>query len=85
MTIDLNQAGSPLSSVTSDSVDHPAHYQGANGLEAIAVIEAFGLGFHLGNAVKYVLRAGKKGEALVDLKKARFYLDREIARREAAS
>lgn len=64
------------------SVDHPPHYQ-SNGVEAIEVIEAFGLGFHLGNAVKYVLRAGRKGDALTDLRKARWYLDREIARREA--
>lgn len=43
----------------SDLVNHPPHYIGA-GLEAIDVIEDWGLGFHLGNAVKYILRAGKK-------------------------
>lgn len=58
---------------------NPAHYQ-ANGMQAIDVIEAFGLGFHLGNVVKYVLRAGKKGEAVECLSKARWYLDREIER-----
>lgn len=63
------------------SVDHPPHYQ-ANGVEAIDVIDAFGLGFNLGNAVKYLLRAGRKGDALTDLKKARWYLDREIDKRE---
>lgn len=63
------------------SVDHPPHYQ-ANGVEAMVVIEAFDLGFHLGNVVKYVLRADRKGTALVDLQKARWYLDREIQKRE---
>lgn len=62
-----------------DRVDHPPHYGGAdNPYEAIKVIEAWGLGFNLGNAVKYVSRAGKKGDRLEDLKKARWYLDREI-------
>lgn len=61
------------------AVDHPQHYGGrGNPYEAIKVIEAWGLGFHLGNVVKYVSRAGKKGAALEDLKKARWYLDRKI-------
>lgn len=64
-----------------DAVNHPPHYQ-SGGLEAIDVIEAFDLGFCLGNTVKYVLRAGRKGDATEDLKKARWYLDREIAGRE---
>lgn len=63
----------------SDSVNHPPHYGGEdNPYEAIKVIEAWVLGFHLGNAVKYIARAGKKGDALEDLKKARWYLDRAI-------
>ena len=62
-----------------EAVNHPAHYK-ANGLEAIDVIEAFGLGFCLGNTVKYILRAGRKADRVEDLKKARWYLDREIAR-----
>ncbi|HEX9844157.1 MAG TPA: DUF3310 domain-containing protein [bacterium] len=69
----------------SDAVHHPAHYGGAdNPYEAIKVIEAWGLGFHLGNALKYLARAGKKGNALEDLRKARWYLDRQITRMEAA-
>jgi hypothetical protein len=71
-----------------ESVNHPAHYK-AGGLEAIDVIEAFGLNFHLGNTVKYVLRAGRKGDAtdlqkktIEDLKKGLWYLQREIAKRE---
>lgn len=44
------------------------------------MIEAFQPGFHTGNAVKYILRAGKKGDPVQDLKKARWHLDREIER-----
>lgn len=66
-----------------DAVDHPPHYQ-AGGLEAIDVIEAFGLNFRLGNAVKYLLRAGRKGDAKTDIAKARWYIDRELAALERA-
>jgi hypothetical protein len=68
----------------SDPVNHPAHYGGEdNPYEAIKVIEAWDLGFCLGNTVKYISRAGKKSaDAIEDLKKARWYLDREISRRE---
>lgn len=72
----------------SERVDHPPHYGGAaNPYEAIKVIEAWGLGFCLGNAVKYICRAGKKADAATveDLKKARWYVDREIARLESAT
>jgi hypothetical protein len=65
-----------------ESVNHPAHYGGDTPYEAIKVIEAWGLGFHLGNAVKYISRAGKKGSEIEDLKKARWYLDRWIERLE---
>lgn len=65
-----------------EAVNHPAHYQAA-GFEVIDVIEAFDLGFRLGNAAKYILRAGRKGDAVEDLKKSRWYLDREIQKREA--
>jgi hypothetical protein len=67
------------------AVEHPAHYGGAdNPYECIKVIESWGLGFCLGNVVKYISRAGKKPGAaeLDDLKKAAFYLDREITRIE---
>lgn len=59
------------------NVDHPKHYQG-QGLEVIDVIESFELGFCLGNAIKYILRAGKKGDRNEDLEKAIWYLKREI-------
>lgn len=65
-----------------DFVNHPPHYQSVSGIEVIDVIEAFGCGFHLGCVVKYVLRAGRKGGDIEDLKKARWFLDREIVRRE---
>lgn len=60
-----------------DNINHPSHYMG-KGLESIQVIEAFDLGFHLGNAIKYILRAGKKGDRKEDLQKAIWYLNREI-------
>lgn len=67
-----------------ETVNHPAHYGGAeNPYEAIKVIEAWELGFCLGNAVKYISRAGKKSALKIeDLKKASWYLDREIHRLE---
>lgn len=66
-----------------EAVDHPSHYGGAdNPYEAIKVIEAWDLGFHLGNTVKYICRAGKKSALLEDLKKARWYLDRAVAQLE---
>lgn len=61
----------------------PAHYGGPeNPFEPIKVIEHYALNFSLGNAVKYILRAGKKDAAktVEDLEKARTYLDFEIAR-----
>jgi hypothetical protein len=62
-----------------DTVNHPSHYGGENNpYEAIKIIEAHNLGFHLGNAVKYILRAGKKGDASEDIKKAIWYLEREL-------
>lgn len=57
-------------------------YYACNGIQAIDVIEAYGLGFNLGNVVKYVLRAGKKGVATEDLSKAMWYLSREIVAQE---
>lgn len=67
-------------------VDHPKHYGGeGNPYEAIKVIEAWQLGFHLGNVVKYISRAKHKGSMLQDLKKARWYLDRAIQISERAA
>lgn len=66
----------------SEQVNHPEHYGGSeNTYEAIKVIEAWGLGFCLGNTVKYISRAGKKqkNDIVQDLEKAKWYLEREIA------
>jgi heme exporter protein D len=64
-----------------DLVNHPPHYTGhPSGVECITITEH--MGFNLGNTVKYVWRADLKGDAIEDLKKARWYLDREIAKRE---
>lgn len=69
-----------------EAVNHPSHYGGAdNPYEAIKVIEAWRLGFHLGNTIKYISREGLKGAGLEDLKKAQWYLDREIKNREKTS
>ena len=71
----------------SEKVNHPSHYQsgeveedGTSKYEAIKVIEAWDLNFHLGNVVKYISRAGKKGDnsTLQDLKKAEWYLSRYV-------
>ncbi len=69
-------------STTNNKVDHPPHYRCGTGVEAIEVIEAWGLGFHLGNVVKYISRAGHKDSSLQDLQKALWYLEREIQNRE---
>lgn len=64
-----------------EMVNHPQHYGGNdNPYEAIKVIEDWDLDFHLGNTVKYISRAGKKGsdKELQDLKKALWYLERKI-------
>jgi hypothetical protein len=67
-----------------DPINSPPHYK-AGGFETIDFIEAKDLNYRLGNVVKYVSRAGKKdSDPLVDLKKARWYLDREIFAREGA-
>ena len=64
--------------VAPDPVNHPAHYT-AGGIETIDFIEAKRLGYNLGNVVKYITRSGLKGNQLEDLRKAQWYLSREIA------
>ena len=58
-----------------DNVNHPAHYCDG-GIETIDFIEAKGLDYHLGNACKYISRAGKKDDAVQDIQKAVWYLNR---------
>ena len=75
-----------MAATRKENIDHPKHYGGADSpYEAIKVIEAWNLGFHLGNTVKYISRAGKKTQQtlLEDLKKARWYLDRKIQKLES--
>jgi hypothetical protein len=65
-----------------DMVNHPPHYTAhPSGVECIQVVEH--MGFNLGNAIKYIWRADAKGDAVEDLRKAVWYLDREIQRRGA--
>lgn len=67
-----------------DLVNHPPHYTAhPSGVECITITEH--MGFNLGNAVKYIWRADLKANAIEDLKKARWYLDREIDRRDRAT
>ena len=62
-----------------EMVNHPDHYQG-NKMEVIDIIEDYNLGFSLGNAVKYILRADKKGNKKQDLEKAIWYINRELSK-----
>lgn len=64
-----------------EMVNHPNHYQGKK-MEVIDVIEDYDLGFSLGNAIKYILRADAKGNRKQDLKKAIWYIQREIDRED---
>jgi hypothetical protein len=64
----------------SDAVDHPPHYNASpSGVECIDVAEH--MSFNVGNALKYLWRADHKGDAVEDLKKAAWYINREIERR----
>ena len=67
-----------------DPINRPEHYTFSH-IEVIDAIEAWELGFRLANVIKYVARADRKGRPIEDLKKARWYLDREIQRREVSS
>lgn len=64
-------------------INHPQHYGGGdNTYETIKVIEAWDLNFNLGNAIKYISRCEKKENKLDDLKKAKWYIEREIKKIE---
>jgi hypothetical protein len=62
-----------------NNIDSPMHYK-QGGIETIDFIEAKELNFHLGNVVKYIARADHKGNRHEDLLKARWYLNRELAK-----
>ena len=78
--VDLQQVADE---VTHDNVNHPYHYNSGR-IEVIDFIEDKGLGFHLGNAVKYISRAGRKNpdNTIEDLRKAVWYINRQIQRLE---
>lgn len=69
--------------IENDNVNHPSHYTDGK-IEVIEFIEDKKLNYHRGNVVKYVARAGKKdpSKEIEDLKKAQWYLNREIQRLE---
>ena len=73
--------GEDMSEKTTNAVVHPKHYNSGS-IEVITAIEDWQLNFSCGNVVKYVVRAPHKGKHLEDLRKAREYLDFEIARVE---
>lgn len=67
---------------TDDKINHPKHYCEGRRYEPIDVIEDWGLGMHAGNAVKYISRAGRKDNAIEDLEKARWYVDRYVQKND---
>lgn len=78
--IRLQSAETPAPAPTTpDMVNHPPHYK-TGGIETIDFIEAKSLNYHLGNVIKYVTRADHKGNRLENLQKAKWYLEREIAK-----
>jgi hypothetical protein len=83
--LDLSLSNNPLPikmiEPKADPVNHPAHYK-VGGIETIDFIEAKKLGYNLGNVVKYLTRADHKGNRLQDLRKAQWYLEREICNAE---
>ena len=65
---------------TADNVNHPSHYTAhPSGVECIQITEH--MGFNLGNALKYIWRCDLKKDAIEDLEKAKFYIERELAKR----
>jgi len=58
-------------------IDHPEHYK-SDSIEVIDIIDSFNLNFNLGNSIKYILRADKKGNRKQDLQKALWYLNHEL-------
>jgi len=92
-TIYIKEASKPLSEAIKEWVDfkeevdvvsQPPHYtKHPSGIECIQVTEH--MGFNLGNAIKYIWRCDLKQDAIEDLKKAKWYIDREISKRERSN
>ena len=70
----------PFPKPLKEAVNHPEHYQHPSGVECIDVAEH--MPFNLGNALKYIWRCEDKSNTVEDLKKAKWYLEREINKRE---
>ena len=81
LTADEIHLKNAVAQVRADMVNHPPHYT-AGGIETIDFIEAKKLGYNLGNVVKYITRSDLKGDRLENLKKAQWYLNREIKNEE---
>ena len=64
--------------INRDKINNPDHYTKGRKFEPISVIEDWELGYHLGNALKYISRAGRKESKEEDLKKAIWYIEREL-------
>jgi len=64
-----------------EKINHPDHYKGKR-FEVIDIIQDYELGFYLGNAIKYILLAGKKDDMIIDFQKAIWYLEKEIENTE---
>lgn len=75
----LDQTLLEITSEVKDMVNSPQHYQGKS-FEVIDIINDYGLNFELGNAIKYILRADKKGNKKQDLEKAIWYLNHELSK-----
>jgi len=79
MSFDTSKKDKPVGQKGNDQVNHPTHYTShPSGIEAIQICEHEN--FCVGNAIKYLFRAGKKGDLIEDLQKAVWYIQREIAR-----
>lgn len=73
-----------MKTTSTSAVNHPAHYNShPSGVECVDIAEHYN--FNIGNAIKYLWRAGLKGDAIEDLKKSIWYIQREVARREKAA
>ena len=76
----MSQKKKVIPIVKPESVNHPKHYQTDGGIEVIDYIESLGIGYEfcVGNAIKYLSRAGKKDDKLQDVRKAQWYVNRAV-------
>ena len=79
MDIEIDVKPYDITKPENDPVEHPSHYTRGN-IEVIEYIEDKNFDFHLGNAIKYISRAGYKQNAVEDLRKAIWYIERKISK-----